>query len=290
MWKKLLNITSIVLTIIIAGLQMMPVNWKGILWQFLRDNSFYIVLVSGILVVLLHIIDMFCNSDENNKKMWLTTFLKHIVDEHLCGDVYHTRISILRRQNGFKVFCVTFWYYVVRNFINNFKYKTWKASFKSIAIHWLSSYLVVYVRYSSPKKESSCTYFRLSDKNSGKLFNGIGDKCFQEGIAINVMTEDISDLQPLPYDIAELSSKNKKRVQKYMKKCCFHESFYNSIRNMRQISCNLYAVPVTLVDQSIWGVVIVDSDGTTPRNFEDALKDYMASYMKIINFTLSSLK
>lgn len=75
-----------------------------------------------------------------------------------------------------------------------------------------------------------------------------------------------------------------------MKDCYFDKEFYNSIKVMHKIANNLYAVPVALSDQSIWGVVIIDNGANDSLDFKSYLKSYMSSYMKIINFSLSSLK
>lgn len=75
-----------------------------------------------------------------------------------------------------------------------------------------------------------------------------------------------------------------------MKDSYFASSFYSSLRLMHRISNNLYAVPIALSDQSIWGVVVIDNVSNEKCNFEEDLSTYMSSYMKIINFSLSSLK
>lgn len=286
--KRFLNISTIVLTVILAGLEMMPQEWNNDICNWMRHNSFVIALSIGCLVIILHLIDCFLKR-EKSKKDWLRTFLKHIVDEHLGSDTYQVRISILRKQSGYIVFLKTVWHYIILSFINNFKYHCWKKSFKSIAIHLLSDYLVVYVRYSYPKAKKSCAYFRLSDNAVKQKYNGIADKCYQEGVEISVTTENISDIF-IPCKFTELSQSKKKRVEKYMKDCYIDDCFYGTLVSMHKISNNLYAVPVALSDQSIWGVVIVDSANVDSRNFKEDLREYMASYMKIINFSLSSLK
>ncbi len=285
---KLLNISTIILTIILSCLGFIPETGNNSIFQWIREHSLRIALLSGAIVVSFHLFDLFC---KRNKylKVWLKTFLKHIVDEHLGGDTYQTRISIFRRQAGYFVFLKTVWFYIFVCFIHNFKNRCWKQSLQNIAIHLMSDYLVIYVRYSYPKAKTSCTYFRLSDKANKNKFNGIADRCYQQGVELSVSTENINDID-LPDTINNLSVKQKKRVKKYMRNCYFDEEFYNSIRMMHRIANNLYAVPVTLSDQSIWGVVVIDNVASGGLEFKSYLKDYMSSYMKIINFSLSSIK
>lgn len=285
---KLLNISTIILTIILSCLGFIPETRNNIFLQWIREHSLRIALFSGGAVVVLHLADLFLKRDKY-LKVWLKTFLKHIVDEHLGSDIYQTRISIFRRQAGYFVFLKTVWFYIFVCFIHNFKNRCWKQSLQNIAIHLMSDYLVIYVRYSYPKAKKSCTYFRLSDKADKNKFNGIADRCYQQGVELSVSTENINDID-LPDAINKLSDRQKKQVEKYMKNCYFDKEFYNSIRMMHRIANNLYAIPVALSDQSIWGVVIIDNVANDSIDFKSDLKDYMSSYMKIINFSLSSIK
>lgn len=286
--QKILNILTISLTVVLWGLQMLPNESSNVVLQWIKINLYWIAGGSALVVILLHVYDLY-RGRERHIKEWLTTFLKHILDEHLAGEIYHTRISILRIEPGHIVFFKTLFHFVFRNFCNNFKKGTWRNSFKDIAVHIMSDYLTVYVRYSYPKAKHSHVYFRLSDKANRNQFNGIANKCIEEGMQQFVHTIDISGIDvSLPFD--KLSSNEKSKVKKYMKDSYFAPSFYNSLRLMHRISNNLYAVPIALSDQSIWGVVIIDNVSDKKCNFETDLSAFMTSYMKIINFSLSSLK
>ena len=135
---------------------------SGIVVEWLKNNVYWIAGCSGGLVVLIHILDMTWGRDANLKK-WLKIFLKHIADEHLVGDLYGVRISILRKQPGYIVFLKTVWYYVFLNFINNWKKWCWRQSLSNIAWHIFSDYLTVYVRYSYPKSKKSYVKNTLED-------------------------------------------------------------------------------------------------------------------------------
>lgn len=157
--NRVLNISTIILTIILSSLGLIPDEWNSEFFQWIRNNSLGIALSSGGLVILLHLVDMLFNRNKYQKE-WLKTFLKHIVDEHLGSDTYQTRISILRKQRGYIVFIKTLWFYVFVSFINNFKDCCWKQSLRNIAVHMMSDYLVIYVRYSYPKAKKAA---RISD-------------------------------------------------------------------------------------------------------------------------------
>lgn len=286
--QKILNILTIILTVVLWGLQMLPNNPTNLVLKWIKENIYWIAGASAVIVIALHIIDLY-RGRERHIKEWLVTFLKHILDEHLAGEFYHTRISILRIEPGYKVFFKSLFHFVFRNFCNNFKNATWRNSFKDIAVHIMSDYLTVYVRYSYPKAKHSHVYFRLSDKSNRQQFNGIADKCYVEGLPQFVHTININEIDVTrPFEM--LSNKEKSKVKKYMKDSHFSPIFYENLRLMHRISNNLYAVPITLSDQSIWGVVIIDNVSNEKCNFEEDLSTYMSSYMKIINFSLSSLK
>ena len=120
MYSKLLNITVIVLTTILWALQMLPKETSNPLLLLVKEHIYWIAGISAFIVVGFHLLDIISTRD-TYKKIWLKTLLKHIVDEHLGGDTYSTRISILRRQKGYIVFFKTLWYYLFLNIINNFK-------------------------------------------------------------------------------------------------------------------------------------------------------------------------
>ena len=286
--QKFLNILTILLTIILWGLQMLPNKPTNLVLVWIKTNLYWIAGVSAAVVILLHMYDYY-RGRERHIKEWLATFLKHILDEHLAGEIYHTRISILRVERGYKVFFKSLFHFMFRNFFNNFKNSTWRNSFRDIAVHIMSDYLTVYVRSCYPKSKRSHVYFRLSDRANRHVFNGIANKCFEECVPQFVHTIDISDIDVTqPFD--KLSSNEKNKVRKYMKDSYFASSFYSSLRLMHRISNNLYAVPIALSDQSIWGVVVIDNVSNGKCDFEKDLATFMSSYMKIINFSLSSLK
>lgn len=286
--QKVLNILTIILTVVLWVLQMLPNEPTKLVFVWIKAYLYWIAGVSAIVVILLHVYDLY-RGRERHVKEWLATFLKHILDEHLAGEMYNTRISILRVERGYKVFFKSLFHFMFRNFCNNFKNSTWRNSFKDIAVHIMSDYLTVYVRSCYPKAKRSHVYFRLSDKANRHMFNGIANKCFEEGVPQFVHTIDISDID-VTQPFEKLSSNEKNKVKKYMKDSFFDASFYCSLRLMHRISNNLYAVPIALSDQSIWGVVIIDNISNEKRNFEADLSPFMSSYMKIINFSLSSLK
>lgn len=286
--QKILNILTIILTVVLWGLQMLPCETQNGFLLWVKAHLYAIAAVAAGIVIMLHVTD-FLAGRERNMKEWLCKFLKHILDEHLLGEVYQVRISIMKVKPGYKLLIKSFCYFIIKNFFNNIKHSSWKSAWKCVTIHLLSDYLTVYARYGYPKGKRSHVYFRLSDKANRKRFNGVAEKCYTEGMVQKVHTVDISRID-VSKPFAALNGKEQQKVRKYMKACSFDASCYESLRLMHRISNNLYAVPVALSDQSIWGVVIIDNISDKPNNFETELENYMPSYMKIISLSLSSLK
>ena len=68
------------------------------------------------------------------------------------------------------------------------------------------------------------------------------------------------------------------------------ESNYDSLLNMNTKANNLYALAITNDEEEIWGVLIIDNVGETPRFFKAELESVIEKYAKIFCFTLSTVK
>lgn len=288
MRHKWLNIAVIILTVVIALLQLLPqpVEDEFFAYTYLREHSIKIVFIVSVLVILVHLYDIFVEKTSIQQK-WTKRFLKHIIYQHLGGDNYHTRISILRARKGWRIFPGRLYHYVFRQFIENFKNHTWIVSLRQIPIHLFSDYLIVYERYSFPKDKRSYTYFLIPE--SSTEYNSLAVKCYKEGVDQQIMTEYISDI-PLPRRFETLSTTNKKRVRKYMKDSFISESNYQTLLSLRQKSNNIYATPIFDEDQRIWGVFIIDNNEKDAKDFKKELEPVAGLYMKLYSFTTTYLK
>ncbi len=280
---KWLNILVIAFTAILWAMQMIPAEKEGefFLLPFLRQHKYCIAFVSFLLVILLHLFDIFVERD-NIQKKWIKKFLRHIVYLDLGGDNYHTRVSVLRPKWGYQIFITRVWYFLIKRFIENFKDKKWKQSFKQIPIHWFSRYLIVYQRYCYPQEKKSYTYFRDCGDN------GVAVKCFREGIDCSVNTTCISDIE-LPENFSKLTGVNKKRVKKYMKDSFIDEKNYGSLLSMVKRANNIYATPI-IIEQEVWGVLIIDNDEQNEVSFKKKIDPVIERYIRIFVFTIAHLK
>ena len=283
MRSKWLNILVIAFTAILWAMQMIPAQKEGenFFLPYLREYRYWIAFTSFVLVILYHLYDIFVEREHVQRK-WIKKFLRHIVYLDLGGDNYHTRVSILRPKLGYQIFIKRVWYFIILRFIENFKEKTWKQSFKQIPIHLFSKYLIVYQRYSYPQEKKSYTYFRDYGEN------GVAVKCYREGIDCAVNTNSISDIK-LPEKFSDLKGTNLKRVKKYMKDSFIDEKNYDSLLTMVKRANNIYATPI-IIEQKVWGVLIIDNDEQSVVPFKNMIDPVIERYIKLFVFTIDHLK
>lgn len=283
MRSKWLNILVIAFTAILWAMQMIPAQKEGenFFLPYLREYRYWIAFTSFVLVILYHLYDIFVEREHVQRK-WIKKFLRHIVYLDLGGDNYHTRVSILRPKSGYQIFIKRVWYFIILRFIENFKEKTWKQSFKQIPIHLFSKYLIVYQRYSYPQEKKSYTYFRDYGEN------GVAVKCYREGIDCAVNTTSISDIE-LPEKFSDLKGTNLKRVKKYMKDSFIDEKNYDSLLTMVKRANNIYATPI-IIEQKVWGVLIIDNDEQSVVPFKNMIDPVIERYIKLFVFTIGHLK
>lgn len=216
---------------------------------------------------------------------WAKNLLGYIIDYHLGGKSYETRATIFRAQKGIIFFIKYILFGLLPNILKDIKNKTCGLAFKNIPWHVFSKYLVIYERYSYPKQSKSYTYFRCSGLNDKP--NSVVDKCYKEGIPVPVSTINISGIN-LPTEIDKLEQRNRKKVEKFMKDSYIRD--YPTLLRLNRCANNLYAVPLTSDDETIWGVLIIDNIGNKKVDFAELLGQDIDKYQKIVSFTLSSMK
>ena len=290
--KKIKNWFSVLGPTIITILSFLPTNaqnqYINKALQICNNNKLFISLSICIIIFSFQVYELI-NKDKQIK-LWTRHFLRFMAKEQLGGGEYNTRISVFRPQKGWQ-FIIKYLYFVfVKNFINNFKNKTWNKYIKNTPIRLFSDYLTLYERYSYPKEDKSYTHFRVSGKNEGT--NGVVDKCYREGKVIEVNTCNISGIK-LPDDYERLKKsrqQNDKNVMKYMKDSFIDENNYISLLNMNTRANNLYAVALTDKEEKMWGVFVIDNVGNTRRDLKMEIEPFIDKYVKIFCFTLSTIK
>lgn len=283
---KLLNkVIGVLLTLLLWYLQEIPqeVNiWYDI---FLKENKIKVALYAMYFVIATIILDCLLDyiSNTSNVKQWSESFLKHIIKEHLEGRNFHTRISILRPQKGYKIILPYLIIYPLKALLSRHYKISNKSYWKNIPYKLFDDYLTIYARYGHSDNHKSYTHFQLTNRDES--CNGLADKCYKEEREQEVQTISISNMTiPTKYKDADY------KVQKYMKDSCISSEYYSTLLAMNTKANNLYAIPIFYEDQQIWGVMMIDNDSCEKISYKEKLDGHIAKYQKIFSYTINILK
>ena len=285
MWKFLLKISGVLLTGLLWYLQEVPQNSLEWYNQFLNKYKINIALVALIVTIAAMVIDAYVDYRRQRSAIerWANSFLKHIVDVHLSGGNYETRISILRPYKGYKLILPYLFVYPFKAIIKEHHKIKGKAYWKNFPYKVFDDYLSIYARYGHSHRFHSYTHFLITDRRGKK--NGLAVKCYNEEIAQEVCTVSLAGVElPKYYNRAD------RRVKNYMRDSSIDEKFYSTLLSMNTIANNLYAVPIFYESQKIWGVMMIDNDSDRHIHYKAALDPYISQYQNIFSYTLQILK
>lgn len=283
MKEKLLNISVIILTIVLWGLQMihvLPEDW--FLTNFIRNHILCIASSVGGLVVGIHIYDMIHSRDAVRRK-WLRKFFALIIANELGGDNYYTKVSLLRPKFGYQIILPYLFYCLILTCYDNTINHKWHIKLKNIPIHLRTQYLTIYARYSYPRTKRSYTHFRITQVENH--YNGIAEKAFRDGQVLAAKSQKISEIR-MNTDFCVIPPEDRGKVRKYMSDFYISDYYYNTLQNITTPPNHIIAVPV-LDDVEVWGVMTVDINSDTYEPFNDSLVKMMENYAKIISQTIN---
>ena len=283
-WHLLEKFIGVLFTILLWYLQEIPDDSNRSYDIFLREHKIVVATIASIFVAVTIFIDDIVDyfTRRNKIKNWSKSFLKHIIDEHLGGGDYQTRITIFRPYKGYRIILPYLLVYPIKAiFRKQYKVRN-KSYWTNIPIRLFDDYLSVYARYEHSDSHYSYTHFLLTNRD--EPYNGVADKCYRERWEQEVCTKRIygEDI-PCSYDVAN------DKIKKYMLDSHIAEKFYDSLRLMNTKSNNLYAVPIFTEDQHIWGVMMIDNDSPQKIRYREKLDPYIAMYVKIFSYTLKIL-
>lgn len=215
-------------------------------------------------------------------KQWLKEFFKHIINQHLGGETYETRITLYVKCLGIRFIVQYIWFAIVQCFRCRFFYlKHIPNPFKH--------YLRPYVRWSYPENHLSYTYFRAISSENDKP-HGVVENCYKSGKIISVNNAPYIKGIDLSRPINMLTYNERKQVKNYMRETKMDENDYEMLRCIQRRANAFLAFPFRK-KQKNWGVVVIDnlSEGT-PLDIEAKLnRDDIDNYQKIIQLTVNSL-
>lgn len=284
LWYLIGKISGVLFTILLWYLQEIPSSSDRQYDIFLREHKILVASVATFIVIVAIVIDNIIDyfARRNKIKNWSKSFLKHIIEEHLDGGDYQTRITIFRPRKGYEIILPYLLIFPVKAIFKK-QYRVWNKSYWiNIPIRLFDDYLSVYARYGHSDNYYSYTHFLLTNRDES--YNGVADKCYKERWEQEVCTIRIWK-ENIPYKYVNANSK----VRKYMTDSYIAEEYYSSLRLMNTKSNNLYAVPIFTEDQHIWGVMMIDNDSPEEIHYKEKLDPYIAMYVKIFSYTLKIL-
>lgn len=283
-WHLLEKFIGVLFTILLWYLQEIPDDSNRSYDIFLREHKIVVATIASIFVAVTIFIDDIVDyfTRRNKIKNWSKSFLKHIIDEHLGGGDYQTRITIFRPRKGYKIILPYLLIFPVKAIFKK-QYRVWNKSYWiNLPIRLFDNYLSIYARNGHSDDYYSYTHFLLTNRDES--YNGVADKCYRERLEQEVCTEGIWK-ENLPYEY----TKTNRKVRKYMADSYISEEYYASLRLMNTKPNNLYAVPIFTEDQHIWGVMMIDNDSSEKIHYKEKLDPYIAMYIKIFSYTLKIL-
>ncbi|ADY37978.1 hypothetical protein Bacsa_3453 [Phocaeicola salanitronis DSM 18170] len=284
MWKFVCKVIGTLFSILLWYLQEVPQESQSYFDKILRNYKYEVALIALVIVLSTIFVNDFiayCKR-QNAVQKWSNSFLKHIVKEHLGGRNFQTRISILRPRKGYEIIMPYLFVYPIKALFLEQHRICNKAYCKNIPYKLFCDYLTVYARYGYSDKMTSYTHFLITNRDEN---NGLAVKCYKEEKDSEVCTVSISN-EKLPEHYVSAN----KRIKKYMSESYIDKKYYSTMLGMNTIANNLYAVPIFLEDQKIWGVMMIDNDSQEQISYKELLEQHIASYQKIFSYTLKILK
>lgn len=287
--KKILDFLIAVLSAIIAYLaaiaqvdvytcSIWPFKQNSGIINFIIEHQVAFFTVFTILIILFYAIRLY--KERSETELYFEKLFQHIVDKELGGKVYETRVSLYVKKRGFyllpkflwcalcKIFKFQYFINLIYNIPNPFK-----------------NYLCLSVRHTYPKKESSITFFRITEE--GEKENGIVEKTYKTGKVISIETEFINNIA-LPFNIDKLNANDKKKVKKYMKDTCIED--YSILKMIKRKSNQFFAFPINKGKQ-VYGVIIIDKNiENISRSLKDIFSENIDNYQKMIQIAIDSVK
>lgn len=273
------------LTLLLWYLQEIPQKSDSWYDNFLREHKYELALGSLVLCICAYIFEEIYDYIRKrcSVKRWTDSFLKHIIKEHLSGRNFQTRITILKPMKGYEIIFQYIFIYPIKAFFLKHYKVCHKGFWNNIPYKLFDDYLSIYARYGHSDTHTSYTHFLITDRN--EPFNGIADKCFKEEMEQEVCTVRISETAlPPKYGLTNSA------VKKYMKESFIDRKYYCTLLSMNTKANNLYAIPIFMENQRIWGVMIIDNDSNQKISYKEKLDSHIAMYQKIFAYTLQILK
>lgn len=227
-------------------------------------------------------------SDETTLNKWTHMLLKHILSQYLANDNYNTRLTLFKPKIGWKAWAPYICHVIIGNLFDNIRNHTFLLSLRNFPFRARTVYLQQSDRVASSKLPGSMTIFRTSVR--GGSYNGVADRCYREDHdSLFAQTDSLVGLT-IPKFYPEGKDDNSKNIRTYMERMHIGREFYDVFRGINFKAKQVLAFPLRNSDESIWGVVVVDTEDNFEKSLKDLLKDHIGDYQVMFRSMCSSLK
>ena len=258
--------------------------------SFLVEYGFRIGFAASavVFVIGLYYSYLYYNSEKKILDKWAHMLLKHILNQYLANDNYNTRLTIFKPKKGWKTWGKYICDVILGNFFDNCRKKRILLSLSSFPIHARTIYLQQTDRVASSKNPSSMTIFKTTVR--GEDYNGIADKCHREDLDKVFAEANPLGNSEIPKKYPEGNDENSRRIRNYMSAMCIDREYYDVFRGMNFRTKQVLAFPLRKSDDSIWGIVVVDTDDNFGDSLENLLKEHIGDYQVMFRSMCESLK
>ena len=267
-------------------LKVEPKTVSEIVGNFLYDHKFIIFVASTIIFIGSQI---FILPSSKWKKKMVQKQLNFILDQYRAENLSNVRITVMKAEKGRNIFCDYVWNMLIHRFVTIIKdWDLFIFRLRSIPIHVNTLYLVVYERWSFPNnaRPKSCVYFR-TDLND----NGIAVETFTSAQSKSMESRACLDGISIPTKYTKLIGRDKTKVDQYMRDSKISPENYNSLLLMDKKANNIFATPIMSLNQSVWGVLLLDNNGNPDTQLQNIANDNIfANSIKQLTLTINTDK
>lgn len=246
-----------------------------------------VTISSIVLLIGLYYSYLTYNSDGIVLDKWVHMLLRHILDQYLANDNYNTRLTIFKPKIGWKTWGKYICQVILGNIVENSQNKKLLLSFKNFPIHGRTMYLQQHDRVTSSKCPRSMTIFKTTVR--GEELNGIADECFREDKDRCFAQADSLNEIEIPKKYPTDNDASSVRIRNYMEAMKIGRNHYDVLRGMNFRTKQLLAFPLRKPDDSIWGIVVVDTDDDFGQTLDDILKEHIGDYQVMFRSMCKSL-
>lgn len=258
--------------------------------SFLAQNGLWIGVAISVVVLIIGLYYSYLtyNSDRIILEKWTHMLLRHILDQYLANDNFNTRLTIFKPKKGWKTWRKYICHVILGNIVENKRNKKFLLSLKNFPIHGRTMYLQQLNRVTSSKSPGSMTIFKTSVR--GEELNGLADECYREDKdRCFAQANSLYNIE-MPKKYPEGDDDTSVRIRNYMEAMKIGRTHYDALRGMNFRTKQVLAFPLRMPDDSIWGIVVVDTDDDFGQSLDDILKDHIGDYQVMFRSMCKSLK